>query len=86
MAKFVNTGALDAAIAVVSSATRMVALATLPPDYPTATAQSLATVTLAPADFAAPYAGLVDGRRTTVAAKSGVTVSAAGTASFVALD
>ncbi len=85
MAKAVNTDVLDAAIAVVRSATRMVALAAQPADYPTATSQALATVTMAAVDFLAPYAGLIDGRRTTVGAKSGVAVSAAGTAAYVAL-
>jgi len=85
VAKFVNTDVLDGAIAVVRTATKMVALTAQPADYPTATAQALASVTMAPADFAAPYLGLVDGRRTTVGAKSGVAVGTAGTANFVAL-
>jgi hypothetical protein len=85
MAKFVNTDVLDGAIAVVRTATKMVALAAQPVGFADATSAALASVTMAPADFAAPYLGAVDGRRTTAAAKSGVAVSAAGTANFVAL-
>ncbi len=85
MAKFVNTDVLDAALSVVRTATKMVALANQPADYATATAQTLASVTMAPADFLAAYAGAVDGRRTTVGVKSGVAVSTAGTAAYVAL-
>jgi len=85
MAKAVNSDVLDAAIAVVRTATKMVALAAQPADYPTASAQALASVTMAPADFALPVAGVVDGRRTTVGSKSGVAVGVAGTANYVAL-
>ena len=85
MPKFVNTDVLDAALAVVRTATRMVALTNQPADYATATAQTLAATTMAPADFTAPTAGVIDGRRTTVGAKSGVSVTTAGTANYVAL-
>jgi len=85
MAKAVNSDVLDAAIAVVRTATKMVALATQPADYSTATAQALASVTMAPADFGVPAAGVIDGRRTTVGAKSGVAVGVAGSANYVAL-
>ena len=85
MGKAVNTDVLDAALGVVRTATRMVALAAQPADYATANSAKLAEVVLAPADFSAFQTGTVDGRKTSVALKSGVSVIAAGTATHVAL-
>ena len=86
MAKSVSTDVLDAALAVVRGATRMIALSAQPTTYADTTGVlRLAETAMAPADFLAPYTGAVDGRRTTVGVKSGVNVAAAGNATHVAL-
>lgn len=85
MAKAVSTDVLDAAIAVVRTATRMIAVAGQPATFAAANAGKLAEAVMAPADFGAPVAGAVNGRRTQVGAKSGVSVTAAGTADHIAL-
>lgn len=84
MAKAVNPDVLDGALAVVKTATRMVALPSQPADYAAANTAKLAEATMVAADYV-NAAGLVDGRRVTVAAKAGVNVIAAGTANHVAL-
>ncbi len=85
MGKAVNTDVLDAALSVVRSSTRMVALAAQPADYTAANTATLAEATLTTGDFAAFQPGTIDGRKTTVLAKSGVSVITAGTATHVAL-
>lgn len=84
MGKAVNYDVLDGAFAVLKIATHMVALPAQPADYPTAQATKLADVTMASTDYV-NSAGLVNGRRVTVGAKSGVPVLAAGTATHVCL-
>lgn len=84
MGKAVNPEVLDGAIAVVRQANRLVALPAQPADYAGAVAAQLAEAVLAPGDFTTS-AGVVDGRRVTIAAKPGVAVSASGNASHVAL-
>jgi hypothetical protein len=84
MSKWVSSAVLDGALAVVSQATRMVALGAQPADYAEAVAGSLAEVTLAPGDFSVGP-GVTSGRRVAIAAKSGVSVAAPGVASHVAL-
>ena len=85
MAKSVHADVLDGALAVVSThASKMVALASQPATFAAATSGALAGVAMAPADFALA-AGVVSGRRLTVAAKSAVAVSASGSATHVAL-
>lgn len=84
MGKAVHPDVLDGALGVVRASTRMVALAAQPASYAAANGAKLAEAVLTPGDFAFA-AGLVDGRRATVAAKAGVTVLAAGTATHVAL-
>ena len=84
MAKWVSSSVLDGALAVVSQATRMVALADQPASYADAVAGSLAEVTLVPADFSVGP-GSTSGRRVAIAAKAGVSVAAAGMANHVAL-
>ncbi len=84
MAKWVSPTVLDAALAVVASADRIVALAAQPATYAEAMAGRLAEATVAPADFSIGP-GDVSGRKVAVAAKSGLAVLAAGTASHVAL-
>lgn len=84
MAKWVSPTVLDAALAEVASADRMVALAGQPASYAEAMAGRLAEATVAPADFSVG-AGDVSGRKVQIAAKAGLPVLAAGTASHVAL-
>ena len=84
MGKAVHPDVLDGALGVVQQATRMVAIAGQPASYAAANAGKLAEAVLAPADFTLA-AGTINGRRATVAAKSGLSVSAAGTADHVAL-
>lgn len=84
MSKAVHPDVLDAALGVIRQATRMVALAEQPADLAAANAARLAETPLGVADFTGG-ARPGGGRRMTVAAKSGVSAIAAGTASHVAL-
>lgn len=84
MGKWVSEAVLDGALAVVASATRMVALSGQPASFAQAESGKLAEVPLLSADFQlAP--GEVSGRRIGISAKSGVPVLAGGTADHVAL-
>ncbi|MCA3255751.1 MAG: hypothetical protein INF91_09060, partial [Alphaproteobacteria bacterium] len=75
MGKAVHADVLDGALAVIrSNATRMVALASQPPDYATANGGKLAEVTMAAADFSFA-AGDISGRKVAVAAKTGAAVA-----------
>ena len=84
MAKFVNTAVLDGALNIVATATRMVAVSGQPANFTAAETGKLAEATLVSGDFALA-AGDVSGRKVIVAAKSGLSVIAAGTADHVAL-
>ncbi|WP_448582479.1 hypothetical protein [Thermaurantiacus sp.] len=84
MAKWVSSTVLDAALAEIATADRMVALAAQPASYGEAMAGRLAEVTVAPADFAIGP-GDVSGRKVVVAGKTGLPVLMAGTATHVAL-
>lgn len=84
MGKFANSDVLDGALAVVASATRMVAVSGEPASYAAADAGKLAEAVLTGADFTLA-AGDVSGRKVSIAAKSGLSVIAAGTADHVAL-
>ena len=85
MAKAVHNDVIDAALAVVrAGVTRMVALAAEPVDYAAANAGVLANIVMAPADFTIAD-GAMSGRRASVAAKAGVSITATGTATHVAL-
>jgi hypothetical protein len=84
MAKFASNDVMDAALAVVAGANRLVVLAGQPASYAAADAGRLAEAQVAPADFTAgPASG--GGRQLGVAAKSGLTALANGTANHVAL-
>ncbi len=84
MPKAASTDVLDGSLNVIRQATRMVALAAEPANFAAANTGKLAEATLTTADFTlAP--GDVSGRKITVAAKSGLSVVAAGTANHVAL-
>ena len=85
MGKAVHADVLDGALSVIrANATRMVALTSQPADYAAANAGKLAEAVMASGDFTLA-AGDVSGRKLAVAGKSGLTVSAAGTATHVAL-
>ena len=84
MAKFASFDVLDAALAVVASANRLVVVAGQPADYAAAAADPLAQTPVAPADFSIT-AGSSGGRRLVVAAQAGLVAEAAGTADHVAL-
>ena len=85
MGKAVHGDVLDGALNVVkAAATRMVALAAQPADYAAATVGKLAEAVMASGDYTL-VPGDVSGRKAIVAAKSGLSVIAAGTANHVAL-
>lgn len=79
-------GTLDAALDYIAGATEMKAITTYAMDdtYATVNGNSLASVTMAGGDFT-KAAGDVSGRKVTVAAKSGVAITATNTATQVAL-
>ena len=84
MAKFASNDVMDAALAVVASANRLVVLAGQPGSYAAADSGRLAEAPVASADFATGAASN-GGRRLSVAAKAGLTALANGTADHVAL-
>lgn len=84
MGKWVSDQVLDGALAVLSSATRMVAIGGQPADFAAAWNGRLAEVTMHAEDFVTS-AGDVSGRKVAVAGKTGVAVLAAGSADHVAL-
>lgn len=84
MGKWAANEVMDAALAVVAGATRMVAVAGQPASYAAAWAGRLAEASVAAGDFTVG-AGDTSGRKVAVAAKSGAAVVAAGTADHVAL-
>ncbi len=84
MAKYANPLALDAALAVVARATRLVVTAGQPASVAAADASRLAETSLAPVDFTLAD-GEAGGRRLTVAGKAGLVALATGTADHVAL-
>lgn len=84
MGKFASSDVLDGSLAIVSAATRMVALNGEPATYAAADAGRLAEAALVGGDFTLA-AGDVSGRKVSIAAKSGLAVIAAGTADHVAL-
>jgi hypothetical protein len=84
MGKWASNEVMDAALAVVAGATRMVAVAGQPASYAAAWGGRLAEASVTIGDFAIG-AGDASGRKVAVAAKSGAAVVAAGTADHVAL-
>lgn len=84
MGKWVSGEVLDGALQLIAGATRMVALDAQPAGYAAAIAAKLAEATLGVGDFQLA-AGDVSGRKVTIAAKSGIVVTAAGIARHVAL-
>ncbi len=84
MAKFASNDVLEGSLNVVKTATRMVAVAGQPATYAAADTGRLAEAALTGGDYAVAD-GDISGRKVTVAAKTGLTVIAAGTADHVAL-
>lgn len=88
MGKSVHNDVLDGALNIIkNNCTRMVACTTEPTTFAeadTGGAKNLADVTVASGDFTVAD-GSTSGRKVTVAAKSGVTIDASGTAQHVAL-
>lgn len=84
MAKAVDNSVLDAAFGVVDNAIRMAVCSSQPVNYAAIAAATLATATVAPGDFTIA-AGDTSGRKVTIAAKSGVSISASGTATHIVL-
>jgi len=84
MGKYVNPAVLDGSLNLIATATRIVALSGQPADFVAADTGKLAEATLATGDFTLA-AGDVSGRKVTIAAKSGLSVIAAGTADHIAL-
>jgi hypothetical protein len=85
MAKAVDNSVLDAAFGIVDNAIRMRVCSGQPANYAGIAAVTLATATVAAGDFTIAD-GDTSGRKVTVAAKSGVSISASGTATHVVLD
>ncbi len=84
MAKFASNDVLDGSLNLVRAATRLVAVNGQPASYAAADSGRLAEAALAGADFGLA-AGDISGRKVSVAAKSGLSVIAAGTADHIAL-
>lgn len=86
MAKWLNDGVLDEPLDyLAANGTRMVVCSAQPTTYVEANATyALADVTMSSGDFTKAN-GTTDGRKVTVAAKSGVLIDASGTATHVAL-
>lgn len=86
MPKQAPDATIDAMLDVIAGANVMHAISAYAMDdtYATVTGNSLADVAMAGGDFT-KAAGDTSGRKVTVAAKSGVTVDASGTATHVAL-
>jgi len=85
MAKWVSDAVLDAALDKIATATIQTVCSAQPTTRAEAvTTYALADVVMAGGDFTKAN-GTTDGRKTTVASKSGVTVDATGTANHVAL-
>ena len=84
MAKFASNDVLDGSLNIVRAATRLVAVSGQPATYAAADSGRLAEAALATGDFTLA-AGDVSGRKVSIAAKSGLSVIAAGTADHIAL-
>jgi hypothetical protein len=84
MAKFASTDVMDAALAVIATADRLVVLAGQPAGFTQAEAGRLAEAAMAPGDFTlGPGSG--GGRRLQVAPRTDLVALANGTADHVAL-
>jgi hypothetical protein len=90
VAKFTDDTVLEAALAKVATANKMTVTSTQPANFAGIAAVKLAEAVLTPgvagASFSAYADGDVSGRKITVLAKSGISVTANGTAQHVCLD
>lgn len=84
MPKAASIDVLDGSLNIVRAATRIVAVNGEPATFAAANSGKLAEATLTTGDFAIA-AGDVSGRKVTIAAKSGLSVLANGTANHIAL-
>ncbi|WP_372594894.1 hypothetical protein [Actinotalea sp.] len=84
MAKAVDNTVLDGAFAIVDNAIRMAVCSAEPANYAGIAAVTLATATVSGADFTVAD-GDTSGRKVTIAAKSGVSITASGTATHIVL-
>lgn len=84
MAKYCHPDILDAALADIALADKIVACSAEPADFAGVAAVSLSETAMVPADFTIG-AGGASGRRVTVAAKTGVAVGSPGLVNHVAL-
>jgi len=84
MAKKCANSVLDAALDKIATATSMIALVSEPADRAAALSGALATVTMAGGDFTNAD-GDTNGRKVTVAQKTGINVDVGGDAQHVAL-
>ncbi len=85
MARLADDTVLDGLLNIIDNATRMVVTSAQPANFAGIAAVALADVVMAGGDFTDAN-GDVSGRKVTVAAKSGVTIDASGTATHVCLD
>lgn len=84
MAKLVADAVLDAALDKIGTSTRMVICSTQPANFAGIAAVNLGQVVMAGTDFTKSDG--TSGRKTTVVAKSGISVTATGTATHLSLD
>lgn len=85
MSALFDTAVLDAGLDKIATSTTLRICSGAPATRATAITNTLASVTVASGDFT-KTAGTVDGRKVTVAAKNGVSVTASGTPASYCLD
>ena len=85
MAKQVADAVLDAALTEIATSTTQTVCSAEPANYAGIAAVTLAAVTVAAGDFTIAD-GTTSGRKTTVAEQAGVSITASGDATHVALD
>lgn len=85
MAKKADDTVLDGLLNIIDNATRQVVTSAEPANFAGIAAVALADVVMAGGDFTDAN-GDTNGRKVTVAAKSGVTIDTSGTATHVCLD
>ena len=85
MSKSVANDVLDAALTEIATSTTLTVCSAEPANYAGIAAVALASVTVSGADFTIAD-GTTSGRKTTVAEQAGVSISASGDATHVALD
>jgi hypothetical protein len=86
MAKIVDDTVLDAALNKIKTATRQVVCLNQPTNFASIAANNLAQVTMNTVSDYTVANGDVSGRKITMGAKSGVSVSASGLATHISLD